>query len=92
MYKHLMLPTDGSELSEGAAREGVRFAKSIGAQLTALHATPVFYPTELHAHTAPERPPSRHDKNPQLRTREHFLRFAAKHRALRPGVAPVSGC
>ena len=54
MYKHILLPTDGSELSERAAREGVRLAKSMGAQLTALHTTPLFYPSELHAQRAPE--------------------------------------
>ena len=49
MYQHLLLPTDGSELSERAARDGVRFAKSLGAQLTVLHVTPLFYPSELPA-------------------------------------------
>ena len=53
MYKHILLPTDGSELSERAAREGVRFAKSIGARLTALHTTPLFHPTEMEGRMAP---------------------------------------
>jgi nucleotide-binding universal stress UspA family protein len=48
MYKRILLPTDGSELSERAVREGVRFAKSIGAQVTALHVTPPFYPAGLN--------------------------------------------
>jgi nucleotide-binding universal stress UspA family protein len=48
MYKHILLPTDGSELSERAVREGVRFAKSIGARVTALHVTPPFYPAGLN--------------------------------------------
>ncbi len=55
MYKHILFPTDGSELSERAARDGIRFAKSIGAQLTALHTTPLFYPTEFQTRNAPER-------------------------------------
>lgn len=54
MYKHILLPTDGSELSERAAREGFRFAKSIGARLTALYTTPPFYPTEFEAHNVVE--------------------------------------
>ena len=53
MYQHVLLPTDGSELSERAARDGVRFAKSLGAQLTGLHVSPVFYPSELQAYAAP---------------------------------------
>jgi nucleotide-binding universal stress UspA family protein len=47
MYKHILLPTDGSELSATAVREGVQFAKEIGARVTALHVTGVFHPTEM---------------------------------------------
>ena len=47
MYRHILLPTDGSELSATAVRDGVRFAKEIGARVTALHVTPPFHPTEL---------------------------------------------
>jgi len=36
MFKHLLLPTDGSPLSEAAIQKGVRFAKSIGAKVTGL--------------------------------------------------------
>jgi nucleotide-binding universal stress UspA family protein len=37
MYKHILLPTDGSKLSAKAVRQAVRFAQSIGAKLTAIH-------------------------------------------------------
>jgi nucleotide-binding universal stress UspA family protein len=47
MYKHILLPTDGSELSDMAVRDGIRFAKEIGARVTALHVTPPFYPSEM---------------------------------------------
>jgi len=50
MYKHLLLPTDGSELSRRAAEEGIRLAQALGAQVTTLHVTPLFRPTEVHAH------------------------------------------
>ena len=50
MYKHILLPTDGSELSTRAVRQCIRFAGSIGAQVTALHTTPNFYPDETPAH------------------------------------------
>jgi nucleotide-binding universal stress UspA family protein len=39
MYKHILLPTDGSELSDKAAKQAVQFAKSIGARLTAMNIT-----------------------------------------------------
>jgi len=50
MYHHILLPTDGSALSERAVEEGIRFAKLIGASLTALHTTPQFYPSQIAGH------------------------------------------
>jgi nucleotide-binding universal stress UspA family protein len=47
MYKHILLPTDGSELSAKAVRDGVQLAKEIGARVTALTVTPPFYPSEM---------------------------------------------
>ena len=36
MYKHILLPTDGSELSKAAVKHGIALAKTIGAKVTAL--------------------------------------------------------
>ena len=36
MYKHILIPTDGSKLSDGAAVAGVKLAKALGAKVTAL--------------------------------------------------------
>ena len=36
MYKHILLPTDGSELSKAAMKHGIALAKAIGAKATAL--------------------------------------------------------
>jgi nucleotide-binding universal stress UspA family protein len=36
MYKHILLPTDGSELSKAAIRHGIELAMTIGAEVTAL--------------------------------------------------------
>lgn len=47
MFKHLLIPTDGSELSRTAALQAVKLAKSLGARVTAFFAappaTPVIY-------------------------------------------------
>ena len=40
MYKHLLIPTDGSPLSEAAAASGIRLAKTLGARLTVVHVMP----------------------------------------------------
>ena len=37
MYKHLLLPTDGSETAKSAGAHGIRLAKSLGARLTGLY-------------------------------------------------------
>jgi nucleotide-binding universal stress UspA family protein len=36
LYKHILLPTDGSELSKAAMRHGIALAKAIGARASAL--------------------------------------------------------
>jgi len=42
MFKHLLLPTDGSKLSNRAVRLGIRFAGRMKARVTALHVVPAF--------------------------------------------------
>jgi nucleotide-binding universal stress UspA family protein len=39
MFKHILIPTDGSDLSRKAVRYGVQLAKSSGARVTALTVT-----------------------------------------------------
>ena len=43
MYKHILIPTDGSELSTKAVTEGIKLAKSINAQVTCLHVLSHFH-------------------------------------------------
>jgi len=40
MYKHILLPTDGSVLAERAAATGIALAAAVGARVTALHVLP----------------------------------------------------
>ena len=37
MFKHILLPTDGSPVSSKAVKRGIEFAKKIRARVTALH-------------------------------------------------------
>ena len=39
MFKHILIPTDGSELSKMAVRQAVQFAKEINAKVTGLTVT-----------------------------------------------------
>jgi nucleotide-binding universal stress UspA family protein len=51
MFKHILIPTDGSPLSQKAVLQGVALAKSVGAKVTALFAappaTPIIYRNNL---------------------------------------------
>jgi nucleotide-binding universal stress UspA family protein len=40
MFKHILIPTDGSALSRKAIANGVKLAKSLGAKVTGLFAAP----------------------------------------------------
>ncbi len=42
MFKHLLVPTDGSELSQSTVRRAVSFAKETGAKITFFYAQPDF--------------------------------------------------
>ena len=46
MYKHILLPTDGSPLSRAAVLAGIKFAKSLGAKVTGFYAAPPATPLE----------------------------------------------
>jgi len=43
MYKHILIPTDGSPLSDMAVRQGIALAKSIAAKVTSITVTPTFH-------------------------------------------------
>ena len=43
MYKHILIPTDGSPLSEQAIRQGVALAKSLHARITGVTVSPPFH-------------------------------------------------
>jgi len=45
MFKHILVPTDGSKLSVKAAKQAVKLAKSLGARITGFYAAPDFSST-----------------------------------------------
>jgi nucleotide-binding universal stress UspA family protein len=46
MYKHILLPTDGSPLSRAAITAGLKLAKAVGAKVTGFYAAPPATPLE----------------------------------------------
>ena len=51
MFKHILVPTDGSELSRETARRAVSFAREAGARITAFYAKPE-YPVSYYGEGA----------------------------------------
>jgi nucleotide-binding universal stress UspA family protein len=43
MYKHILIPTDGSALSEDAVKQGLTLAKTLDAKVTVLTVVPPFH-------------------------------------------------
>lgn len=43
MFKHILLPTDGSAASGDAIKQCMQFAKEIGAKVTGFHVTPKYH-------------------------------------------------
>lgn len=43
MFKHILLPTDGSTLSESAIQKSISLAKSLGARVTGLYVIPEYH-------------------------------------------------
>jgi nucleotide-binding universal stress UspA family protein len=43
MYKHILIPTDGSALSQSAVKYGIALAKSVGAGVTGVTVTEPFH-------------------------------------------------
>ena len=42
MFKHILLPTDGSKLSDRSVQRGIDLAKALGARVTVMHVIPEF--------------------------------------------------
>lgn len=60
MYKHILIPTDGSELSAKAVESGTSLARSLGAKVTYLYVQPDF-PLPLAGEGAMLAPESREE-------------------------------
>jgi nucleotide-binding universal stress UspA family protein len=82
MYNHILIPTDGSELSKLALYEGVALAKALGARVTVVTVT-----TPFHVFTA----------NPYMTTdtpeqyREHMAALAGQYLDVAKNIAAAAG-
>jgi nucleotide-binding universal stress UspA family protein len=79
MYKHLLIPTDGSKVADKAVSAGIEFARGAGAKVTLFTAVPEFrFPSEGEVMA----------RRPVISMDEHARRSQKKaHKVLLPGVA-----
>ena len=71
LFKHILLPTDGSELSESAIKMGVQLARALGAKVTGLTVIP------KHHHSNEEELESEPGIPTSLDARLLFIKLAA---------------
>jgi nucleotide-binding universal stress UspA family protein len=74
MYKHILIPTDGSPLSEEAVRQGLTLAKTLNADVAVLTVSPPFHTFSTDPLTVSDTR-ERYDVDCQARA-ERFLGFA----------------
>ena len=78
MFKHIFVPTDGSDLSRATAQRAVSFAKETGARITVFFAKPE-YPIAYFGEgalidpTTPTKPNAPSPKSPSPNTRPKKL-------------------
>lgn len=103
MYKHILIPTDGSEESNTAVRAGIEFAREAGAKVTLFTAVPEY---ELPRMEGQGRTISleEHERRSRAKAQKIFAEALAQARAAgvdcdsdyvlndRPHVAIVEAC
>ncbi len=94
MFKHILVPTDGSPLSHKAIDMGVRLAKAHGAKVTGVYAappaTPLVYGDHLPVGYAT---PKEHERMIKASAARHLgviARAAKKAKVPYAGVSPTS--
>lgn len=80
MFKHILIPTDGSELSNIAIHNGVKFAKEINARITGLTVTTPYHYVAVETLQVTDTP-EQYEIDMKARAERHLsvLRQAAEH-------------
>lgn len=72
MFKNILLPTDGSELSQTAIKAGVGLAKALGANVTGFYAAPDITALVIYGEIAPYIPPLELEKMAQNEAKKYL--------------------
>jgi nucleotide-binding universal stress UspA family protein len=84
MYRHILIPTDGSSLSEEAIKHGVGLARSLNAKVTAVTVSPTFHTFAMDPVMVTETP-KRHEEDCRVRAEQYLA--VARNAARAAGVS-----
>lgn len=83
MFKNILLPTDGSKLSDRAVQRGIDLAKALGARVTSVHVIPEFRIMADESFVLPTGADlkRRYDKEAKARTERMLAKIAERAKA-----------
>jgi nucleotide-binding universal stress UspA family protein len=91
MFKHILVPTDGSALSKDAVDKAIRLAKALDAKLTVFHATPEYKQAfESEGYIMPRIPALQQRFEEEAAAHANTILDEAKHAAAKAGVTCFS--
>ena len=88
LFKHILIPTDGSTFSDTAVREGIKVAKSMNAKVSGLHVVLPFHVLATDSETLTE---TRHEYENQTKRNAEKILTAFEAAAKKAGISCDSG-
>jgi nucleotide-binding universal stress UspA family protein len=86
MFKHILLPTDGSALSDKGVRQTIKMAKALGAQITAVHVVHGYRPLTEEGYVLPEVPLLRAQFEKDVEKHSNEVLNPVRQAAIKAGV------
>jgi len=86
MFKHILLPTDGSKLSDQAVKRGIALAKAIGAKVTGIHVVPEYRMMADEGFIAPMSPQLKQRFEEESRLHARKIVDAIEQKAKKAGI------
>ncbi|NML59578.1 universal stress protein [Massilia sp. RP-1-19] len=80
MFKHILLPTDGSDSSDVAIQSAVQLARETGATITGLHVVPPFHTFTYRADML-EDTEEQYDKESEVQARKVLMKIEQQAQA-----------
>lgn len=78
MYKHILVPTDGSALSRRTIRDAARFAAKLGAKITGFYVAPTYHIEVYVDYVPPDLISPQEHKAAAKKTAERYLEVIHK--------------